>query len=253
MTTSGESFRTTRWSRVATAARWAPGARSAHEGDGRAAAEALAELCRAYWKPLYAFARKRGIGPEDAADRVQAFFGRVLEKSVLAETDPARGRFRSFLIASFRNFLANAADFERAEKRGGSLRRLALDGPDGERAEQRFQGDLAHAESPERCFERGWALEVLDRALERLAAEQARVGKAAVFAVLRPSLVGDDARRPHAELAAELGTTEGAVRVAIHRFRRRYGELLRDEVAGTLADEAAVEEELRALLEALGR
>lgn len=247
MSSRRDEFLTTRWSQVAAAARWVPG--SPEREDAKASRDAMDALCRAYWRPLYAFARKHGLARDVAADRVQGYFARVLEKNVLAETAPERGRLRAFLRASFRNYLANAADHERAEKRGGGRDLVAIDAEPGDEVELA----LADLDTPERCFERAWALAVLDRALDRLAAEEARARKTAAFERMRPFLTDPDGAVEHAELARALGTTEGAVRVAVHRLRRRYGELLRDEAARTLADEREVDDELRALLAALGR
>lgn len=247
MSARGDEFLTTRWSQVAAAARWVPGA--PEREDAKASRDALESFCRAYWRPLYAFARKRGLARDVAADRVQGFFARVLEKNVLAETAPERGRLRAFLRASFQNHLANAADHERAEKRGGGRELVALDAAGVDAVERA----LADAETPERCYDRAWALAVLERALARLEAEEARAGKTAAFARLRPFLTEPETASTHAELARALATTEGAVRVAVHRLRRRYGELLRDEAAGTLANEAELDEELRALFAALAR
>ena len=238
-----DTFLTTRWSVVAAAGRGQPG-RSA-PAEVRAA---LSELCAAYWPPLYAFARRRGSPPDEAADLVQDFFARLLEKGDLAAADPQRGRFRAWLLTAFKHHASNVRDRERAQKRGGGRAPLSLDAAE---AEQRFGPQLTDSRTPEAEFERRWALLVLDRALERLAVEQRRAGKARELDELRPFLVAGEEGAPYAEIAERLGRSEGAVKVAVHRLRRRYGELLREEVAGTLADEREVEEEIGALLRAL--
>jgi RNA polymerase sigma-70 factor (ECF subfamily) len=232
-------FPTTQWSRVV----------SAGDPDSSAARESLAELCGAYWYPLYAFIRRRGHDPERAADLTQDFFARILEKHLLAEADPARGRFRSFLRAVCADFLANRHDWEHAQKRGGGRIALPIDAAD---AEGQYARELADELTPERIFDRSWALTLLGRVLERLGREYDEAGKAATFAALRDALAGDADAPSHAAVAARLGSTEGAVRVAAHRLRRRYGELLRQEIAATLADPAQVDDEIRDLFAALG-
>lgn len=233
-------FLTTRWSLVARAGEWKPG-----EGAGEARV-ALEELVRAYWPPLYAFARARGATSDDAADLVQGFFARSLEKGGLVPRE-RRARFRAFLLASFQYFCANEHERATAEKRGGGV---ALE----ELGERRADEDArrAPAESPERAFERRYAQRVLERTLARLRAEQERAEKSMLFARLCPHLTGDDEAAPYEELARELGGTAGALKVAVHRLRRRYGELLREEVAGTLADPAEIDAELAELRAALG-
>jgi RNA polymerase sigma-70 factor (ECF subfamily) len=232
-------FATTRWSLVA----------AAREGGSPPARAALAELCRAYWYPVYAFVRRQGNGHDTAQDLTQEFFARLLEKDALAAVDPARGRFRSFLLASCRNFLANCRDHDHALKRGGGRPTLPLDFGD---ADGRYGREPAHADTPERLFERRWALALLDRVLGRLSDEYAASGKAALFQRLRPYLTGDASGDPYAAAATDLGTNEGAVKVAVHRLRQRYRDTLRDEIAQTLADPAEVDDEIRALFAALG-
>jgi len=239
-----ETFLTTRWSVVAAAGRPAASPQQAHE-----ARSALAELCAAYWPPLYAFARRSGASPHDAADLVQGFFARLLEKGDLSAVDPARGRFRAWLVTAFRNFQSNARDRERARKRGGGRAPLRID---ADAAESLYAPEPADTRTAEREFERRWALTVLERALQRLGAEQGRAGKQAEFAALRPWLTAGGPEGGYAGLADELGRSEGALKVAVHRLRRRYGELLREEVAGTVDDPGQVEAELASLLEALG-
>ena len=231
-------FPTTRWSLVLLA------------GDPATplARESLAELCGAYWYPLYAYIRRRGHGPEQAADLTQDFFARALEKGLLAEADPSRGRFRSFLRTVCAHFLANRRDRDQARKRGGGRAALPIDPAD---AEGRYALELADGLTPERIFDRSWALTLLGQVLDRLGREYDEAGKAATFEALRGVLAGDPDAPSYAEVAARLGTSEGAARVAAHRLRRRYGELLRLEIAATLADPAEVDDEIRDLFAAL--
>jgi RNA polymerase sigma-70 factor (ECF subfamily) len=232
-------FPTTRWSRVL----------SARDPDTTTARESLAELCSAYWYPLYAYIRRRGHSADQARDLTQDFFARALEKGLLAEADPAKGRFRSFLRAVCAHFLANRRDREQARKRGGGRTILPIDVRD---AEGRYALELADGLTPERIFDRSWALTVLRRVLDRLGREYDEAGKAATFEALRGVLAGDgDASSSYAAVAARLGTSEGAARVAAHRLRRRYGALLRQEIAATLAEPAEVDDEIRDLFAAL--
>jgi RNA polymerase sigma-70 factor (ECF subfamily) len=231
-------FPTTRWSRVILAG--CP--------DAPDARESLAELCSAYWYPLYAYIRRRGHDPDRARDLTQDFFARVLEKNLLAEADPARGRFRSFLRTVCAHFLCNSRDREQAQKRGGGRAVLSIDGTD---AEGRYAIELAEGLSPERIFDRSWALTLLGRVLDGLGREYDEAGKTATFQALRDLLAGAPDASSYASVAARLGTTEGAARVAALRLRRRYGELLRQEIAATLTDPAEVEDEIRDLFAAL--
>jgi len=233
-------FQTTRWSLVARAGEFAAGG-----ADPRARA-ALDELVRAYWPPLYACARARGAGREDAADLVQGFFARAAEKGGLVPRE-RRARFRAFLLAAFEHFAANERARATAAKRGGGGRGLTLDELAGE------EPLLDAGDDPARAFERRYARRVLERALELLREEQHAAGQAARLRALEPHLVGDDAAAPYAALAAELGTSAGALKVAVHRLRRRFGELLRAEVAGTLADPAEIDAELGLLMAALAK
>ena len=232
-------FPTTRWSRVILAG----------DPDAPLARESLAELCNAYWYPLYAYIRRRGHGPEQARDLTQDFFARLLERGTLAEADPSRGRFRAFLRTVCAHFLANRHDRDRARKRGGGRAILPIDAAD---AEGKYARELADGLTPERIFERTWALTLLGRVLDQLGREYDEAGKEATFEALRCVLAGDSDAPPYAELATHLGTTEGAARVAAHRLRRRYGELLRREIGSTVAESAEVEDEIRDLFAALG-
>ncbi len=231
-------FPTTRWTLVLQA------------GDPHAplAQESLAELCGAYWYPLYAYIRRRGNGPELSKDLTQDFFARALEKGLLAEADPSRGRFRSFLRTVCTHFLANRHDWDHARKRGGGQTILPIDSVD---AEGRYALELADNLTPERIFDRSWALTLLGRVLDQLGREYDSAGKAATFEVLRGMLSGDPEVDSYAAVAARLGTSEGAARVAAHRLRRRYGDLLRQEIAATVAEPTEVDDEIKYLFAAL--
>lgn len=210
---------------------------------------ALATLYEAYWYPLYAFLRARGHGAEEAQDLVQAFFVHLLEKKALSEAQPARGRFRSFLLASLKNFTTNEHNRRTAMKRGGGAPMLSLD---VEGAEGRFQLDPATDETPDTLFDRQWALTLLDRVLTRLGHEAMR-RKTLHFERLKVYLTGDDPEHTYAETAAALGLTEGAVKVAVHRLRRRFRECLRQEIAHTVSSAEEIEDEIHHLWSAVGR
>lgn len=229
-------FLTTRWSLVLAAGR----------GESR---PALEDLCRAYWYPLYAFVRRRGETHEQAADLVQGFFAELLERGDLSGVAPEKGRFRSFLLAALSHHLSNERDRAQARKRGGGATTLRLDWAD---ADTRFGLEPAHDESPEKLFARSWALELIARTFESLAAEQTTPEQRALFEALRPELQGAAEER-YAPIAERLGLSEGAVRQSALRLRRRWRELLRAEVAGTLADPRDVDDEIRGLFASLAR
>jgi RNA polymerase sigma-70 factor (ECF subfamily) len=231
-------FVTTRWTMVLSAGR-----KSSPHSD-----RALAELCQTYWYPLYAFVRRQGKTKEDAEDLVQAFFAHFLEQNYLEGLAAERGKFRAFLLASLKHFLANEWDRAQAQKRGGAAEHLSLNWQD---ADERFHLDPPDPTNPERLFDREWALALLERVIARLAAECARDGKADLFTHAKGFLTVSSAAIPYADAAKALGMDEGALRVAVHRLRKRYRELLRDEIAQTLADPAQVAEELRSLWAAL--
>lgn len=222
---------------------------SAGDPDASSARESLAELCRAYWYPIYGYIRRRGYDPEKAKDLTQDFFARALEKGLFGEADPARGRFRSFLRMVCAHFLANRRDWERTQKRGGDRVAISIDA-DG--AEVLYAKELADSHSPDRIFDRIWAMTLLRRALVRLGREYEEAGKSAIFEALRNLLSGEAEESSYAQVAVTLGTTTGAARTAAHRLRRRYGELLRQEIASTLADQEAIDDEIRDLFTALG-
>jgi RNA polymerase sigma factor (sigma-70 family) len=234
-----KGFQTTRWSVIF----------AARDGEAEEAKQALAALCGAYWYPLYAFVRRKGHDAETAQDLVQGFFARLLEHRDLESVDRGKGKFRSFLMAACAHYLANQRDHERAKKRGGPKVAISIDGLS---AEGRYRCEPAHQLTAERLFEKQWALTLLDRVIERLEAEMSQAGKARQFAALKPALLGGAARAPFAQIGAELGISEDAARAAAHRLRRRYRDLLRNEVARTVDDPAQVEEEIAALFSALG-
>jgi len=212
------------------------------------ARSALVSLCEGYWYPLYSYLRRRGYPPDQAQDLTQGFFMRLLEGRYLDRADPEKGRFRSFLLTSLKFFVADEQDRERALKRGGGAV-LPLEFTSGE---DRYQREPAHNETPERIFERRWALAVLDRVVEKLREECVHHGRAEHFEQLKVFLLGhSDA--PYPALAREMNTSEGALKVAIHRLRKRYRELFRQEIADTVADPGEVESELRFLAAALTR
>jgi RNA polymerase sigma-70 factor (ECF subfamily) len=236
---AASGFQTTRWSMVLRAG-----------GRDREAAEALAALCDRYWYPLYAYVRRRVANVDEAQDLTQGFFARLLEKNALAAACPDRGRFRGFLLGSIKNFLANARDQAQAQKRGGDRRCLSIDFASGE---SRLHFEPADDLTPDRVFDRQWALTLLACVMERLQAEYATLGKAAQFERLKETLTGDRERLPYAELGAELGISEEAARQAAARLRKRYRALLRQEVAQTVDEPADVDDEIRRLFEVLAR
>jgi RNA polymerase sigma factor (sigma-70 family) len=232
--TPGDIFATTHWTIVLEA-----GKRSTPQSD-----RALEELCRIYWYPLYAYVRRRGHSKEDAEDLTQAFFARFLSKNYLEGLSAERGRFRAFLLASLKHFLANEWDKSRARKRGGGATHLSLD---WQTADTQFQVAATGEPGPDKAFDREWAVTLLARVIERLQAECEAEGRGKQFAVLKIFLTAGTGELSHADAAQKLGLDETAVRVAVHRLRKRYRQLLRDEIAQTLADAADVDEEMRAL------
>jgi RNA polymerase sigma-70 factor (ECF subfamily) len=230
-----KSFPTTLWTVVLRAGQDEP----AH------AQAALAQLCQAYWYPLYSFVRHRGYSPDDAGDLTQAFFAQLLEKHVLQGFEPEKGRFRTFLLASLKNFLANAWDHAQAKKRGGGQTIVSLDQDTGE---SRYRLEPSHDWTPERHFERQWAVSLLEQVLAALGVEYGADGKGDLFEELKGVLTGQ--AEPYATLAARLGRSEGAIKVAVHRLRHRYRDLIRARISETV-EEGDVEDELRHLMAAL--
>ncbi|MBX3744972.1 MAG: sigma-70 family RNA polymerase sigma factor [Verrucomicrobiae bacterium] len=231
-------FRTTHWSVVL----------QAGVGDAPRAADALERLCRAYWRPIYGYVRRRGYGPHEAEDMVQGFFEGLLRREGLRQVDPAKGRFRSFLLASVNHFLANEWDRSQRLKRGGGCEFVSID---AEEIEGEGLGELADEATPERDFERQWARTVLARVVDRLREDYTASGFGARFEGLREFLLGDPEGASYADAGRRLGMSVAAVTSAIHRLRVRYREVFRDEIAQTVADPDEVDEEIRHLARAL--
>ncbi len=234
---SGDVFATTRWTVVLAAGR-----RSEPEAD-----VALEELCRTYWYPLYAFVRRQGCSHEDAEDLTQAFFVRFLEKDYPEGLSQEKGRFRAFLLAAMKHFLSNEWDRTQCQKRGGGAVFLPLG---WEEADSWYLSDLADHLSPDKLYDRAWAVTLLEQVINRLRDQSVTEGHAKFFEQLRPFLTAGRSSIRYSEVAAALDLSEGAARVAVHRLRQRYRELLRQEIVQTLADPAQAEEEIRALFSA---
>jgi RNA polymerase sigma factor (sigma-70 family) len=231
-------FATTRWSVVL----------SARDDRASQAQASLATLCQTYWYPLYVYVRRQGHGAPDAQDLTQEFFARLLEQKSLEQVRREKGKFRSFLLASLKHFLANEWDRARALKRGGGQELISLD---ADSAETRYSLEPTHGETADKIFDRRWALTLLDATLNRLRQEFANEGKAKIFEALKFTLTAERGTTPYADLATTLGLSEGAVKVSVHRLRQRYREVLRAEIADTVGTAGEVEEELRHLFAAL--
>ncbi len=231
-------FATTHWSVVM----------AAGKGHSAQAADALEQLCRTYWYPLYAFVRRHVPEAHDAEDLTQEFFARFLAKEYFGRADPALGRFRSFLLSCLVNFLAEQRRQARRLKRGGGQTTISWD---SQAAEERYRLEPADPVTPEQIYDRRWALTLLETVLARLAAEQSAAGKERVFAQLKDYLWGESHGTGYAEMAERLGMTEGTVKVTVHRLRRRLRDLLREEVAHTVTTSAEIDEELRHLIGAI--
>ena len=232
------TFVTTHWSVVLAARR----------SDTTRAQAALARLCQGYWYPLYAYVRRRGYSAPDAQDLTQEFFARLLGQNWLAQADRERCRFRTFLLAALNHFLANEWDKGQTQKRGGGVQIVPLQ---LDSAETRYGQEPADPLTPEQCFDRRWALALLEEVLKRLHQEHVAAGTGKMFDALKPCLVGDRQAQPYAALGAELGMSEGAVKVAVHRLRQRYRQLLREEIANTVATPEEVTEEMHHLFAVL--
>ena len=232
-------FHTTHWTIVL----------AARQKDGTVAREALARLCSTYWYPLYAFIRRQGSSPHQAEDLTQEFFFRFLERHSLGSVQPAAGKFRSFLLACLKSFLANERERAHAQRRGGGRPVVSLDGA---AAETRYSSEPADSLTPEAVFERRWAFAVLERTMGTLRRECATGGKSDLFEQLKGFLPGGQASNSRADLAAKRGVSVAAIDVAIHRLRQRFGALLREQVAETVSSEAEVKEEIRYLISVLG-
>jgi RNA polymerase sigma factor (sigma-70 family) len=232
-------FATTHWSVVLAAGR----------ADSPQAQRSLEQLCQTYWLPLYSYVRRRGYAEADAQDLTQGFFEWLLQRNWLGRADQQRGRFRSFLLTSLNGYLANEWDKARAQKRGGG-RTISLP---FNAADTHCGWEPADNVTPEQSFEWRWALTLLDHVMSRLCAEYARQDKAQLFEQLKPCLLGDRSAQPYALLASQLGITEGSVKVAVHRLRQSYRQLLREEIAHTVARPEEIEEEMRHLFAVLAR
>jgi len=217
-----------------------------HAGDAQSPSvtAALEQLCQSYWNPLYAYVRRQGHGPEDAQDLTQAFFGRFLEKDYVRRADPDRGRFRTFLLSALKNFLTNEWARGQAAKRGGGQTLLSVDATT---AEGRYSSEPVDHVTPENLYEQRWAAALLAQVLARLREELSAAGKQELFDALKGFISDETSLKSYREVAIPLGMTEGAVRVTAHRLRERYRELLRLEVANTVAGPNEVDEELRHL------
>lgn len=233
-TSDGGRFATTCWTVVV----------QARDQGSPQARQALAALCRAYWYPLYAFLRRRGYPPDQAEDLTQGFFADLLARDSFKTVDPAKGRFRTFLLASLEHFLANRRDWERCVKRGGRVRHVSIDLRD---AEGRYLREPAHQVTPERLFDRRWTLTLLDQVLDRLEREMILKGKGGLFERLKPVLMGAPDEATYALVGKDLGKTEGAIRMDAFRLRKRFRALIYEEIARTVADPDQVHDEINAL------
>jgi RNA polymerase sigma factor (sigma-70 family) len=231
-------FATTQWSLVM----------AAGKQSSELSHPALEKLCAVYWYPIYVYVRRRGYGPEDAQDLTQEFFAQLIEKEHLRLADSNKGRFRSFLLATLNFFLAREWSRAHRQKRGGHYKFISLD---EQMAEERFQFEPPDGDSPERNYQRQWALTVLKEALKTLERECVETGKGNLFREVKQLLSGKCEGESYATICQRLSMTESAVRVAVHRLRQRYGQLLRAEVSQTLGSNEEVEEELRCLMRAL--
>jgi RNA polymerase sigma factor (sigma-70 family) len=231
------AFATTKWALV----------HVAQDKNSPHAATALEALCRAYWPPLYGWARSRGLSPHDAQDLTQAFFARLLEKDWLAPAQSEKGRFRTFLLVAFKRFSANEWNKCHAQKRGGGTTLLSID---QEYGESRFAAEPAHRLQPDLLYDRQWAVTLLERTMSKLDAEYVATGRSKLFEFLRPCLGKEESALPYAEIAAQLKLTEAAVKTAVYRMRARYREILRAEIADTVSSPEEVDEEIQHLFSA---
>ncbi len=232
------SFETTHWSVVL----------AASDTNAPNAKEALTSLCNAYWYPIYAYVRRCGYSPYDAQDLTQEFFARLLRSHYFAIADKKRGKFRSFLISSLKHFLSHEWDKAKAQKRGGGAKIISID---EEAGENRYKLEPQDNVTADVLFDRHWALTLLEQVLNKLKSEYEKSGKGDLFKTIESALTGSEKLPSYSEIGKKLDMTEGAVKVAVHRLRQRYGELLREEIANTVSSPEEVEEELRNLFEAL--
>lgn len=232
-------FATTHWSVIAAAA----------QPEGSSAREALAQLCQTYWYPVYAHLRTRGYQPADAQDLTQDLFLRLLQKDFLSHLDPHKGRFRSYLLSALNHLIADEMDRRNSQRRGGREPHVSFDAAE---AEDRFRLDPVDSDTPDRLFDRRWALALLERVLDRLRAAQVTAGRAATFEALRPFLVEGSGGVTYASVAAQLGQTVNAVAQAVSRLRRQYRRLFWEEISHTVTSEAEAQEEFRYLCSVMG-
>lgn len=238
MTPAAATFTTTHWSVVL----------AVHTEDPARARDALEKLCTVYWYPLYAYLRRRGHAPADAEDLVQGFIAHLLERQFFQDADPDKGRFRSYLLASLNHFVADESKWNVRLKRGAGKPLLSLDAA---MAERRYKLEPADPATPEQLFERRWALTLLDTVLQRLEREAAESGRADLFGQIKSLLVGDRGGATYAELAPQLGLSEAALTMTVQRLRRRYRELVREEIAHTVSRPVEIDEEMRHLFQIL--
>ena len=210
----------------------------------------MEKLCRLYWYPLYAYTRRRGYGPEDSQDLTQAFFAHLLSKDFLRGVRPEKGRFRSFLLACLKHFLADELERAHTAKRGGAKPEILVDWTE---AEDRYRLEAFEGANPESLYERRWAIDLLDHALDRLRSEAVAAGKQAVFDQLQCCLLGERAAETYAQLGARLSLSESAVKVTVHRLRQRYRELLHEQISHTVTRSEEIEEEMHYLFEVVSR
>jgi len=239
---SSGQFAPTRWTQVLQA-----------RGESPEAQAALSELCAGYWQPVFAFIRREGRDEDAARDLTQGFFARLLARHGLDTLEPGRGRFRSFLLGAVKHFLADQRDHDQAAKRGGGQPTLSLSGGTGTISTAELQIPDPAGPPSDTVFDRQWAATLVERAISAAAAEFAAAGKSEQFNALKPWLLGDLESMSQADAARQLGLTEGAIKVAIHRLRKRFRELVKTEIAHTLGDQGQVQEELRYLLEVLSQ
>ena len=233
-------FATTQWSLVVAAAK----------NDSKAgSSEALEQLCENYWYPLYAYVRRRGFSADESNDLTQSFFAQLLEKNSIEHADPDRGKFRTFLLTSLKNFISNQWRSDQAQKRGGHLKKFSLEIA---RGEEKYAMEPVDSATPESLFDRRWAMTLLATTFEKLQEEYEKNNRAELFNKIKPYLVGNNDKVPYRDVSESLGITENAVKVAVHRLRKRCGVLLRDEIAQTVSTEEEIDEELRDMFATLG-
>lgn len=233
-------FATTQWSLIVAAAK---------NDSKHSTKEALEELCGNYWYPLYAYVRRRGFSPDESSDLTQAFFTQLLEKNSIEHADRKRGRFRTFLLTSLKNFISNQWRSEKTQKRGGHLKKISLEIT---RGEEKYSLEPMDSTTPETLFARRWAMTLLATTFEKLEEEYNSSGKLTLFKKIKPYLVGANDKVPYREVSESLDMTENAIKVAVHRLRKRCGLILREEISQTVTSESEVDEELREMFVTLG-